>query len=210
MDISFIRHGQSIYDNNTSIRGEEVLGWIKGYDENGVKEGDAYPSETLSVVREAGLVITSDLPRAMSSAALLHPEGVFSSFSLFREAELPVPTGRLLKLKPSTWAVMLRLMWFMGYSSNCESYKEAKIRAKEAADTLIQYAKNSGSVVLVGHGFFNSFIAKELQRRGWAGKQQTSSKHWSCTTYSHPLTLNTDKQKHKDVKKGRREVNFNG
>jgi hypothetical protein len=89
-----------------------------------------------------------------------------------------------LKLRPSIWAITLRLLWFFGNSNECESLNKAKFRAKKASQQLIDYAEVNRSVVLVGHGFFNMLIAKELQKRGWKGKRKTGAKHWNCTTYS--------------------------
>jgi broad specificity phosphatase PhoE len=89
-----------------------------------------------------------------------------------------------IKLNASIWAVILRCLWFSGYSSGCESLKEAKIRAEEASKVLDTCAKDHTNVVLVGHGFFNKLIGKELKKMGWIGKKKTSSKHWNATTYS--------------------------
>ena len=108
------------------------------------------------------------------------------SIPLFRETELPTPLTKLygLKLNSNIWAVILRCLWFCGYSRGCESFSNAKNRAEKASELLVEYAKEHTSVVLVGHGFFNILIARELQKAGWKGKKKTSAKHWSCTTYS--------------------------
>ncbi|WP_246320698.1 hypothetical protein [Paenibacillus germinis] len=108
------------------------------------------------------------------------------SVPLFRETELSVPSKEFwgLKLSPSIWTVILRSLWLSGYSRQCESLSNAKQRAKEASILLVNCAKEQESVALVGHGFFNLLIAKELQKKGWKGKKKTSSKHWNCTTYS--------------------------
>ncbi|WP_088011127.1 hypothetical protein [Gottfriedia acidiceleris] len=89
-----------------------------------------------------------------------------------------------MRLKPSIWAVILRCLWFGGYSSNCESLNDAKIRAEKASKLLIQYAQEHSHIVLVGHGFFNLLIAKELKKNGWIANKKTSSKHWHTTTFS--------------------------
>lgn len=83
--------------------------------------------------------------------------GLTLLFPLFRETELPnVPTiiGGL-KLNPNIYAVILRCLWFCGYSWGCESLKNAKDRAKIASDLLVEYAQEQTTVALVGHGFFN-------------------------------------------------------
>ncbi|MDX8047080.1 histidine phosphatase family protein [Gracilibacillus sp. S3-1-1] len=134
----------------------------------------------------AKIVLTSDLKRSVDSVKILNPEVKTISATLFRETELPTLLMKLLnlKLRTSIWAVILRLLWFSGYSNECESLSDAKQRAKKASQRLIDYADEYNSVVLVGHGFFNMFIAKELQKKGWKGKRKVGVKHWNCTTYS--------------------------
>ncbi|WP_231889806.1 hypothetical protein [Oceanobacillus sp. Castelsardo] len=112
------------------------------------------------------------LKRSIESAMLLNTNLKFTSDPLFRETELPssLPKLGVLKLNPSIWTVILRCLWFMGYSSDCESISDARIRAKKAAEILVGYAREHKNVVLVGHGFFNMFVAKELQKMGMIGK----------------------------------------
>ncbi|USK31545.1 histidine phosphatase family protein (plasmid) [Bacillus sp. CMF21] len=186
MEISLIRHGKSQCTENNRITCKEFEGWVKEYDYNGVFEENSYPSETLNKITKANIIITSDLKRAVDSAKLLNPNIKAISVPLFRETELPNPLTKLRKIKldPSIWALILRCLWFCGYSRGCESLSEAKDRAKSASKILVEYAQEHTSVVLVGHGFFNMFIAKELQKKGWKGKRKSNSKHWNCTTYS--------------------------
>lgn len=131
------------------------------------------------------MVITSDLTRAIQSAKYLNPKVKPISDHLFRETELPFLTMKTfdIKLRPSIWAIIMRILWFCGYSNDCESLSNAKLRAKKASQKLIDYAEKNKSIVLVGHVFFNMLIAKELKKKGWKGKQITGSKHWNCTTY---------------------------
>lgn len=186
MEISLIRHGKSKCIENNRIKCKEFKGWVEKYDCNGVFEENSYPSDTLKKIATANIVITSDLKRSVESAKLLNPNLTSLSVPLFRETELPTPSTKLwgLKLNPSIWALILRCLWFCGYSRGCESLSKAKERAKKATELLVEYAQKHTSVVLVGHGFFNILIAKELQKTGWKGKRKTSSKHWNCTTYS--------------------------
>lgn len=186
MEISLIRHGKSKCMNNKRIKCKEFNDWVAKYNCLGVFEASSYPSDTLKKIATANIVLTSDLKRSIESAKLLNPNSTAVSDSLFRETELPTPSTKLwgLKLKPGIWALILRCLWFCGYSRNCESLRKAKVRAKKAAELLVEYAQTHSSIVLVGHGFFNMLIAKELQKTGWKGIRKTSSKHWNCTTYS--------------------------
>ncbi|KGM45695.1 histidine phosphatase family protein [Neobacillus niacini] len=186
MEISLIRHGKSLLTENDKITCLEFNKWVEKYDYNGVFEESAYPTATLEKVATANIVITSDLKRAVESARLLKPITKIISDPLFRETELPSNSSQLfnVKLKPSIWAIVLRILWFSGYSYQCESLNKAKFRANKASQQLIDYANEYKSVVLVGHGFFNMLIAKELQKKGWKGIRKRDAKHWDCMTFS--------------------------
>ncbi len=186
MEISLIRHGKSMFTEINRIQCKDFKDWVEKYNYSGVFEENSYPTETLKTITTANFIIASDLKRSVESANLLNPNLEAISVPLFRETELPTPLTKFggLKLNPSFWAVILRCLWFCGYSRGCESLSNAKYRAKKASELLVEYAQIHTSVVLVGHGFFNMLIAKELLNRGWKGKSKTSSKHWSCTTYS--------------------------
>lgn len=186
MEISLIRHGKSKHIDNNKMACSEFKDWIRKYDDYGVFEENSYPLDTLEKVSTANIIITSDLKRSIDSAKLLNPNLKGISSSLFRETELPSPSGKLLglKLKPNLWGVILRCLWFIGYSNGCESLSSAKQRASKAAAELSEYAQTHESVAFVGHGFINQLIAKELQNMGWNGKRKIISKHWSCNTYT--------------------------
>ena len=186
MEISLIRHGKSKHIDNNKMACHEFNDWIENYNNRGVFEENSYPLETLEKVSTANIIITSHLKRSIVSAKLLNPNVKAISSSLFRETELRAPSKKFwgLKFTPSLWAIILRCLWFTGYSNGCESLSSAKQRANKAAGELVDYAQKHKSVAFVGHGFINLLIAKELQEMGWKGKRRTDSKHWSCTTYT--------------------------
>ncbi|AST91183.1 histidine phosphatase family protein [Sutcliffiella sp. NC1] len=185
MEISLIRHGKSELIENDSISCLEFQQWVEKYDNCGVTEEMTLPPETKEKVENAKLIVTSDLIRSIQSARLLNPEVNMISNPLYRETELPILSKDLIqiKLRPNIWAVVMRMLWVIGYSNECESLSKAKHRAKKASQQLIDFANEYKSIVLVGHGFFNLLIAKELQKSGWKGNRKTSGKHWDCTTY---------------------------
>ncbi|QOR64654.1 histidine phosphatase family protein [Cytobacillus suaedae] len=185
MEISLIRHGKSTLSDNNPININDFMEWIKKYDNEGVLEEEKYPVSTIEKINTSSIVITSDLKRSIDSANLLTSEKKpLITDTMYREAALPSLKGIGLKLRPSVWLVLLRCLWIIGYSNRCESFKEAKQRAKKASSQLVDYATTHHSVILVGHGIFNRLLAKELEKRGWKTKGRASSKHWSCTTFS--------------------------
>ncbi|MGS2777202.1 histidine phosphatase family protein [Robertmurraya sp. GLU-23] len=186
MEISLIRHGRSKWVQNDWITSEQFENWLTRYDDHGVYAEETYPVETQKKLETATMVYTSDLYRSRESAKLLIPTVDIVSDPMFRETELPTlpePFSKI-KLQPSGWAVLMRCLWVAGYSRKCESFADAKNRAKQAAEELIRSAEKSQSVVLVGHGFFNILIAKELLQMGWTGAKRPGAKHWQITTYT--------------------------
>ena len=83
---------------------------------------------------------------------------------------------------------MLRCLWVLGYSKNGESFSMAKERAKIATQRLIQLAKQFESVLLVGHGLTNYFIAKELLSHKWSGPSHPGKNYWSYGVYRYHAT----------------------
>ncbi|PGT77071.1 histidine phosphatase family protein [Bacillus sp. AFS040349] len=189
MEITLIRHGRSQLDGKKRITFREFSDWVIQYDSLGVVEESCFPNEALKKINEANLVITSDLKRSIDSASLLRKSVKTISSSLFREIELPVTTKSFssIKLSSDTWAVLFRILWFSGYSSNCESYNSAKERAEVATNKMIELTSIHNNVVLVGHGFFNRLIAKELKNKGWKRETKITSKHWGTTTFTNHL-----------------------
>ncbi len=141
MEISLIRHGKSKHIENDWITCTEFQDWIQNYDSNGVLEENYYPSVTLEKIAAANIVFTSDLSRSIESASLLNQHVRIISDDLFRETELPTfPRLFGLKLSPNIWAIILRCLWLIGYSRQCESLVHAKQRAKQASEQLVKYA----------------------------------------------------------------------
>ncbi|MDF2036079.1 histidine phosphatase family protein [Cytobacillus oceanisediminis] len=185
MEITLIRHGRSSLMEDHRMNSREFKKWIETYKHLGILEGETCSSDAIEKGISASFLLTSDLKRSIESARSINPSAKIQADPLFRETELPIPAGNLpgMRLRPNTWAVLLRLLWLCGYSQGCESYRDAKLRAKQASLTLTSIAKEHHIAVLVGHGFFNLLIARELQKAGWKGKRKTGSKHWNADTY---------------------------
>lgn len=184
--ITFVRHGVSICDESQKLNAEEYRSWLKQYDEVGILPADAMPKQTVAALEQANFVIVSDLRRAKDTLAILGSRGKESGQSpLLREASIPAPVFSIpfIKARPGVWNVMMRLFWLAGYAGNDESYRQAKKRAVEVARMLSCYTDEYEHVFVVGHGFFNRMVGKQLGSEGWELKGKRSHAHWSCTVY---------------------------
>jgi len=84
----------------------------------------------------------------------------------FREME--IPSYKLpFRLKAYTWLVVNRIAWFAGVNGNVESFKAAKLRAKNAAAGLMELASEHNKVAVFGHGLVNKSMANVLKKEGW-------------------------------------------
>lgn len=178
MKIVLIRHGKPQLSKLQPIKARNMPDWIDAYNQADIDYNTVPTESALNEAKQCNFIITSQLKRATHSAKILQHPTPHLSDALFQEFDLPYRHISFIKLPPEIWAAIFRITWFLGFSLNAESYYEAKLRASSAADNLIKYAKQHGSVLLVGHGFMNKYIAKELTKRGWNNTKKANHSHW--------------------------------
>ena len=183
MEIILLRHGKPNIPSLHKISACSFADWIDSYNASGLCPTSVPPKNTLSIARECNAVICSDLIRSKESAEALNTKNILLADLQFNEAGLPSASWTALKLSPSAWAVIFRVMWLFGYSNNSESYKEAKSRAEISALKLIELAKDHKIVLFVGHGVYNNLLSKQLKLLGWHGPSNPGTKHWSFGVY---------------------------
>ena len=116
-------------------------------------------------------IVCSHLTRSIHSAKMIGHPSPYLVDAIFRKVELPKIHIPVLRLTPQAWNTVFRLFWFAGVSTKAEFVEAFKQRSSMAADKLIQLAKNHDSILLIGHGIINRFLAKELISKGWAGEK---------------------------------------
>jgi broad specificity phosphatase PhoE len=141
MEITLIRHGRSSQIENHRMTSREFKNWAETYNHLGIAEGESCPQDAIDKGASSLILLTSDLRRAIESARTLNPSAKLQADPIFREMELPDIYLPGVKLRPNTWAVLLRILWICGYSRGCESYSDAKHRAKRASLKLTTFAK---------------------------------------------------------------------
>jgi broad specificity phosphatase PhoE len=179
--ITLVRHGKPAFELKGSVRAKDLGKIAKSYDLSGIV--DTPPRETLAAARGNHFVICSDLTRSIESAKALGCPEVHATDPLFCESALPHFDGGSITLPISVWIVVLRLMWVFGFSRNGESLGDLRKRARQASTRLIELAEQHHDVLLVGHGFVNHFIAKELRRYGWLGPSKPAKGYWGYGSY---------------------------
>ena len=175
-----MRHGKPALAQTAWIAPAAMKQWIIDYNLAKITNGNIPPT-TLEIVGSAACIVTSNAPRALSSVyALGHTPSMVDA--LFGEASLPYAQWRFPRLSPFVWAAFFRMLWFLGYSRDCDSIQATRLRAKTATRKLISLAQHN-TVLLVGHGIMNHLIAQELITLGWSGTAKGKNKYWSASIY---------------------------
>lgn len=180
MQITLMRHGKPNLPEMGWVNPRGMRLWIEHYN-NADIDTDSIPHECFHVAASAKFIATSTLKRAELSSQSLGQK-VSMADAVFSEAELPYSLWKLPYLPPKAWAVFFRLLWLCGYSRGAASHKATRIRATEAANTLVS-AANDGPVLLVGHGVMNRYIGKELRSLGWTLVSGHDNGHWGIGVY---------------------------
>ncbi|WP_316364233.1 histidine phosphatase family protein [Candidatus Thiodiazotropha sp. CDECU1] len=183
MHITILRHGKPDFEWQRTVKGSEFRSLEHAYDTAGIVGNP--PEESLDLVNQHKCIVCSDLPRSLQSAKALGADSIHFSSAAFREMNLPYFDNVQIKLPLNYWVLLLRSLWFLGFSKNTESISIAKTRAKKASEKLIELANEHHSVLFVGHGFLNHFVAKELRGNNWLGPRSPGKKYWDYGTYEY-------------------------
>ena len=186
MRITLLRHGKPAFELKGNVSAKNLKEIAESYDLSGIV--GAPPNEAITATKGNNCIVCSHLPRSIESAEALGYYQVCLKEPLFCETALPHFNNGSIPLPITFWVVVLRILWLFGFSQNGESITHAKKRAKYAAKKLIQLANEHQSVLLVGHGFINHFIAKELRKCGWLGPQKLSKGYWGYGIYEQATT----------------------
>lgn len=186
MRITLLRHGRPAFELKGNVQAKDLGATARSYDMSGI--ADTPPRETVEAVQGGHLVVCSHLPRAIESAKALGFSEVHVKEPLFCETAIPHFGSGSVPLPVGVWIVVLRVLWLFGFARNGESLIDARKRAGQAAERLIELAEEHQNILLVGHGFVNHFIANELKKRGWVGPSKPGKGHWGYGIYERATT----------------------
>jgi broad specificity phosphatase PhoE len=158
MEITLYRHAEPVVSNEEIIYGRDFPLWVQRYNESGIV------AEDIGIEKEK-VVYTSDLRRSIETGKRFGEKIIPNS--LFREAEFPLINFPAIRLKAKYWMFFSRSMWLLGSKRKCESFKEARERARQIVDQFESLLMENQRIVVVSHGFIIRLIKRELLRRGW-------------------------------------------
>jgi len=185
LKIVLMRHGKPQIDKHLRLNASEFGIWVGKYNAAGIDTLCPPPFVAIEQVNQCSMTVCSDLPRSLESARALGVERIGLTDHMFREMDMPHATWRFPKIYLSVWLVFFRLAWAFGYSSNVESFKAAKERARGCAEYLARLASTHDAVLFVGHGSLNWFIAKYLKEMGWWSSKKAPRRYWDFSVFSN-------------------------
>ena len=181
MEIILLRHGKPDIELKGNLNAGKFKQLIAEYSQSGIKD---IPSEQLKKCFNCHYVVCSNLVRSTESAEKLNLENIHVSDALFRETEIPHFDKSFFSLPVIVWLILLRIMWLFGFSKNGESFSQAKVRSKQAAEKLTLLAQENEKIIVVGHGLANRLIGKQLRKNGWQTSQRRGKSYWEFRKYT--------------------------
>jgi len=181
--VVLIRHGKPEIDASEKLSAADFGRWVEKYDQVGINAEYKPTTEAFEIAQKCSFIVCSSLPRSIESANTLHINTPDLISDAFRECEMPYANWKYPTLSVTSWAVLFRILQFMGYSSNAESYKAIKKRSQECAHQLERRSQEHGSVLFVGHGALIWFLHKQLLRMGWTGPPKSAKQYWEFGIY---------------------------
>lgn len=169
LQIYLIRHAKPNVKKNWFYSAVEAQQYVFNYNSAPIIPFD---SSLVAVnLRPNHVIYCSNLPRSQETALNIFGDKFpVVSDSIFREFEIRmISVNSFLKMPLGIWQAFSRGSWMLGFNHRgIESHKEAKFRARQAAENLIKLAQDEETAVLVAHGMLNGAISKELEKKGWA------------------------------------------
>lgn len=185
MEIVILRHGKSQIEARSRVTAMGFGRWVEAYNRTGIDKTLAPSPSAIAKAKVCSVVVCSNFPRSIESAKALGVNNIEVQDSLFRECEMPYANWSSPELSVLTWSFVFRIMQVLGYSSNAESFKEARERAQLYALRLSELAKKHESVLFVGHGSLNWLISNKLLRMGWVGPKHAGRGYWEYGVYHY-------------------------
>lgn len=183
MKIVLMRHGKPRVDTHHRMNAAEFGVWVEQYNAAGIDTEWIPTQDAIAQASQCAFIVCSDLPRSLESANALGVEHIGSCSYMFREMDMPHAEWRFPTFPLPVWLVFFRIAWALGYSANAEPFKSAKARARSCAEQLANLASIHGTVLFVGHGSLNWFIARYLKRLGWLSADNSTNKYWEHSIF---------------------------
>ena len=181
--ITFVRHAKVDMDSSKPITAKMLKSWEESYNNAPIIKNIPQDEALHKVFDDVDYTLSSTLRRTQDSIVLLG-SSIDESNALFNEAKIPALHGHFIKLKPTSWLVLFRLLSLVGFGRWAVTLKETKKQAKEASRVLLKLSEEHDNIVLLGHGVMNWLIRKELLASDWENEGKDAHGNWGMTVLS--------------------------
>jgi broad specificity phosphatase PhoE len=183
-----VRHGQSAHVHRGGWLDAPALHrWRDDYDAAGIMDHSHPPASLVAEAARAGLVVSSDLPRAIVSAERLAPTRSRPASPLLRESPLDIPPWSSARLPLTGWAAVLHLRWLAQIARGKDPSLADRQRVCDAAAWLEAHVREHETVVALTHGVFRRSLGNHLLTLGWRARERRRSyAHWSVWSFDAP------------------------
>ena len=180
--VLLIRHGRTSHVHEGGLLDRAGFErWRRACDLAGLAEDDIPSPHLAAEVAQADILAASDMPRAVTSVAVLAPGRTFTVSTLLREVPLPIPSVPIRAPLP-VWNALIHARWGLDIVRGRDVSREARSQAEAAATWCVVAAREArtGTVAVVTHGVFRRLLAKQLVAEGWRFEPGLRSHgHWS-------------------------------
>jgi hypothetical protein len=160
--IILVRHGPVALKAPGLLSFEGFCDYADAYEFSGIEAGAMPPGQVARLVGGARTIFASDAPRVSETLTLFGVEAAITDPAI-REAPPQAPSLPL-RLPAIVWLALARARGTFDPALE-EARSDLRRRALQCADRLIE-ASATGDVALVGHGWFNRFVARAISERG--------------------------------------------
>ena len=177
-----MRHGQSTRLPSGWFDRATIERWLEQYEDAGLADGEQPTAAARALADCAGVIVASDMRRAVESSVLLAAGRHVVQSPLLREASLRIPALGPVRLPMLGWAVVTGAQWWRDRTRDRpESPSPARTRAAEASRWLASLAESDGSVLAVTHSAFRRYLADALVADGWVpAPEKRPGQMWSA------------------------------
>jgi broad specificity phosphatase PhoE len=179
--IALVRHARSAHVHTGWIDVHGFAAWRAAYDAAGIANGQVAPPILAALAQQAGIIASSDTPRALATAKQLTKLRPIEATSLLRELELTGPNLAALRLPLPAWTLAVGLRAFLLSLQRRFPSPEELQRIHEASQWLQQLAARHRLVIAVTHGSIRREIFRHLLQCGWRPEPGPRTiRHWSA------------------------------
>ncbi len=191
--IALVRHARSAHVHTGWIDTAGFRTWRSAYEAAGIVEGERAPADLERLAASAGLVLSSDAPRATASARLLAPGREIVVSPLLRELDLEGPDLGGLSLPLAGWALAVGVrMLVLALRRQYPSAPEVA-RVETTAAWLEELSVQHPLVVVVTHASFRRQLSRRLALKGWQAEPgRRSLQPWSTWLFGRPAVTSRD------------------